>query len=168
MPAPHAPPSFAQPLPTVYVVAATVANAAKLVANLEDALGANGDFCLKASSHQQLQAPQLAAPDAVLLVAPPLGASNAQSSQAQDAMMQLRQALVAQQQHFQVLFAQGDALVNNALSALCNWFPQAAALQARRAALREHGNLARWTWTCDTCSDPECELKLFKGLVNTD
>ena len=167
MPAPIAPPSVAPSTPpTVYVVAAMLADASNLVANLEGALGANGDFYLKACNHQQLQTPQLAAHDAVLLMAPALGASNTQSSQAQDLTMQLRQALVAQQQHFQVLFAQGDALVNNAMSALCNWFPQATALQARRAALREHGNLARWAWACDTCSDPECELRLFKGLVD--
>ncbi len=168
MPSSTALPARTTALPVVYVVAADGNSAAKLVAHLAQLLGANADFALLASSHALLQPTLLAAQDAVLLLAPPLGASNAQASQAQDAMMALRQALVAQQQHFQVLFAQGDALVNNAMVALCNWFPQAVALQARRAALREHGNLARWTWTCDTCSDPECELKLFKGLVNTD
>ena len=150
----------------VRVAAASEQMAQQLIEQLQTTLGTPNDWLWQADTYATLHSARQATGDAVLLLAPPLGASNAQASQAQDAMMALRQALVARQQHFQVLFAQGDALVNNAMGALCNWFPQAAALQARRAALREHGNLARWTWTCDTCSDPECELKLFKGLVN--
>ena len=83
-------------------------------------------------------------------------------------MMELRNQLAGCQQAFQVLFSQGDALAGGILAALCNWFPHAAALQAQRATLRERGNLARWNWSCDTCSDPECELRLFKGLIAAD
>lgn len=161
-PHPHQPTT----VPTVYVVAALSEDASELVANLQGLMGASSDFLLHATCHQQLQPLQLACEDAVLLIAPALTASNAQSSQAQTVMMQLRQALVARQQHFQVLFSQGNTLVNDAMSALCNWFPQSPALQVRRAALREHGNLARWAWSCEKCSDPECELRLFKGLID--
>lgn len=158
-------PDTAAPPDTVHVVASTAQEASLLIAILQPLLGANTDFHLKAASHHQFGKLPHTTQQAVLLLAPTLTASNAEASQAQTAMMQLRQALVARQQPFQVLYAQGAALVDDAMNALCNWFPDAPSLQARRSALREHGNLARWSWACEKCSDPECELRLFKGLV---
>ncbi|MFE1571053.1 hypothetical protein [Comamonas odontotermitis] len=152
----------------VHVVACAVEDACALAASLQHALGAEDCFHFRPGAAMQLDARALGATDALLLLTPPLSASNTQVQHAQDALMQLRADLVSQRQPFQVLFSQGTRLLDDALTALCNWFPQAPALQARRSALREHGNLTRWSWNCEKCSDPECEFRLFKGLTSSE
>lgn len=152
----------------VHVVACAVEDACALAANLQHAPGAEDCFHFRPSAAMQLDARTLGATDALLLLAPPLSASNTQVQHAQDALMQLRADLVSQRQPFQVLFSQGTRLLDDALTALCNWFPETPALQARRSALREEGNLARWSWSCEKCSDPECEFRLFKGLTSSE
>lgn len=148
----------------VHVVACAAKDADALAASLQHALGAENGFRFFPSTAEPFNTRLLDTTDALLLLAPPLGASNAQGQPAHDALMQLRAALLNQRQPFQVLFSQGARLQDDALTALCNWFPDAPALQARRSALREHGSLARWNWSCEKCSDPECEFRLFKGL----
>ena len=147
----------------VRVAAASLELADQLVALLQAALGAPADLRLRADTQSSLLE-SLDSGDAVLLIAPPLSASNGAASDAQATLMRTRQQLVARAQPFQLLYSQGDRLVDDALTALCNWFPNAHSLQARRAALREHGNLSNWSWTCEKCSDPECEFRIFKGL----
>lgn len=151
----------------VRVAAASEQMAQQLIEQLQTTLGAPIGWLWQAETYASLHNANLATNDAVLLLAPPLGASNGSDSSAQTALMQTRQQLVAQGRAFQLLFSQGPRLLEEALTALCNSFPDAPALQARRAALREHGNLSRWSWSCEKCSDPECELRLFKGLLNT-
>ena len=129
-------------------------------------LGAPTDWQWQACAYAALQDTSVAAHEAVLLLAPPLGASTGSAGDDQAQLMLARQRLVAQGQAFQLLFSQGPRLLDEALTALCNHFPSAPALQARRAALGEHGSLARWSGACDTCSDPDCERRLFQGLLS--
>ena len=148
----------------VRVAAASEQMAQQLIEQLQTTLGTPNDWLWQADTYATLHSARQATGDAVLLLAPPLGASNGSDSDAQTALMQTRQYLVAHGWAFQLLFSQGPRLLDDALTALCNSFPDAPALQARRAALREHGNLSRWSWSCEKCSDPECEFRLFKGL----
>ena len=166
------PPALATSTPPstacVHVVACVLEDACALAASLQHALGAEGDFHFRPSAVEPFDASVLSTTDALLLLVPPLGASNTPGQNAQDALMHLRTDLVNQRQPFQVLFSQDARLLDDALTALCNWFPDAPALQARRSALREHGSLTRWNWSCEKCSDPECEFRLFKGLVASE
>lgn len=59
---------------------------------------------------------------------------------------------------FQVVYGSGTARSGSALAAL-----RAAGLLG--AAPAPSGPQAPWTWTCDKCSDPACEHRLFTRLV---
>lgn len=59
---------------------------------------------------------------------------------------------------FQVVYGSGSARLQGALAAL-----RAAGLLGP-AAPRDEAE-APWTWTCDKCSDPACEHRLFTRLV---
>ncbi|MCS4292795.1 hypothetical protein M2375_001001 [Comamonas sp. BIGb0152] len=159
--------------PKVYLAAITCEDSTGLAAQLNPYLASHPAaeppaFLLQACSLAQLlhrlDLP-MAAADAVLLMAPPLSASPIQDSQAQALLMQTRLQLVARAQAFQLLFSQGQRLEQEALAALCNWYPKAAALQALRTALRAAGHSTRQGWSCEKCSDPDCELRLFQDLV---
>ncbi|WP_148293253.1 hypothetical protein [Comamonas sp. B-9] len=164
--------------PTVYLASAACEDAAQLAQQLAHYL-AQGDtasppaWVLQACSFAQLTASPtsdmpaavLARHDAVLLLAPPMRDSASQTDPAQTLLMQARLHLVAQGQAFQLLFSQGHRLEQEALAALCNWFPLAPGLQALRMALRQSNPGARARWNCEKCSDPDCELRLFQGLI---
>jgi hypothetical protein len=165
--------------PTVYLASAAFADAAQLAQPLAHYLAqcdtaSPPAFALQACSFAQLSdsptaevsAVFLARHDAVLLLAPPMRDSASQSDPAQTLLMQARLHLVAQGQAFQLLFSQGHRLEQEALAALCNWFPQAPGLQALRMALRQSNPGARARWNCEKCSDPDCELRLFQGLIS--
>jgi hypothetical protein len=157
-------------------------DSAGLAAQLGDYLArdpatAPAAFSLQACSLAQLLTLPMAAKDAVLLMAPPLSARPADASQTHEAhqtgeaadtqvlLMHTRLQLVARGQAFQLLFSQGQRLKQEALAALCNWFPNAEALQALRMALRANNHGARPGWSCEKCSDPDCELRLFQDLL---
>ncbi|MEJ5029201.1 hypothetical protein [Comamonas sp. MYb69] len=164
--------------PTVYLASAACEDAAQLAQQLAHYL-AQGDtasppaWVLQACSFAQLTASPtsdmpaavLARHDAVLLLAPPMRDSASQTDPAQTLLMQARLHLVAQGQAFQLLFSQGHRREQEALAALCNWFPLAPGLQALRTALRQANPGARARWNCEKCSDPDCELRLFQGLI---
>lgn len=165
--------------PTVYLASAACADAAQLAQQLAHYLApcdtaSPPAFVLQACSFAQLSdSPTADAPgvflarhDAVLLLTPPMRASASQADPAQTLLMQARLHLVAQGQAFQLLFSQGHRLEQEALAALCNWFPQAPGLQALRMALRQSNPGARARWNCEKCSDPDCELRLFQGLIS--
>lgn len=59
---------------------------------------------------------------------------------------------------FQVVYGSGTARSGSALAAL-----RAAGLLGAAPAPNEPQ--APWTWTCDKCSDPACEHRLFTRLV---
>ncbi|PUE30518.1 AAA family ATPase [Limnohabitans sp. Jir72] len=76
----------------------------------------------------------------------------------------VRHALERSGIHYRVVYGQGPQRLNNALLALGL---QGEDEQARQ--LREQAQFAinqgRTTWQCNECSDPECEHKLFTGLL---
>lgn len=76
----------------------------------------------------------------------------------------LRQALHQAGIAYQVVYGQGQQRLNNALLAL--GLP-GEDLEAQ--ALREQSQFAinqgRTVWQCNECSDPDCEHKLFTGLL---
>jgi HTH-type transcriptional repressor of NAD biosynthesis genes len=76
----------------------------------------------------------------------------------------LRQALNRAGLAFQVVYGQGPQRLNNALLALGLPSQDLAALE-----MREQSQFAihqgRTVWQCNDCSDPECEHRLFTGLL---
>jgi len=64
---------------------------------------------------------------------------------------QVRTALERGGIAYRVIYGSGDERLTNALVAL--------------QQLRHPASDKRWTWDCDKCSDPECEHRLFTGLL---
>lgn len=54
--------------------------------------------------------------------------------------------------HYRVVYGSGPERLRNALAAIDSTL-------APQAAVRN------WTWSCEKCSDPDCEHRLFTGLV---
>lgn len=71
----------------------------------------------------------------------------------------LRKALMDANLSFAVVHGEGAEQLANAWNAI----NAAADPDARRSAAR--GATAAWSWSCDKCSDPACEHKLFSDLV---
>lgn len=70
---------------------------------------------------------------------------------------------------YTVIYGQGQDRLNNALLAL-GWdtaatHPTLAAAQATRTEGQYGLNRGRTVWTCDTCSDADCEHRLFTDLI---
>jgi hypothetical protein len=100
--------------------------------------------------------------DQVLLMGLDLPAPHAAKPAQDSADQQLRQALSKTDLPYTVVYGTGAARLGNALGALqglagCGHPPgmPATSLQARRP----------WVWTCDTCSDPDCERRLLSDLL---
>ncbi len=75
----------------------------------------------------------------------------------------LRARLQALKLPFQVVYGEGPGLLNNALLALGLTTDEAA--QAQREAAQFNLNRGRTPWSCEKCSDPDCEHRLFTGLL---
>ena len=89
------------------------------------------------------------------------GASNPQEQQSLATERACRQALLRSGAAFQVLqgsLAQRMETVLNSLGLQTD----TAAAQSRQFAL----NGGRTPWRCESCSDPDCEHRLFTGLLN--
>lgn len=76
----------------------------------------------------------------------------------------LRKQLHALGLPYRVIYGAGPNRLANALLALGLPAPDAGAQQAREQAQFDL-NRGRTPWSCDTCSDPDCEHKLFTGLL---
>jgi nicotinamide riboside kinase len=63
---------------------------------------------------------------------------------------------------YQVVYGHGPQRLRSALQALtaCGLLPGAA----REGEGKEKAGAAGWVWTCDKCSDPACEHRLFTQL----
>jgi hypothetical protein len=76
----------------------------------------------------------------------------------------IRQALEQAGIPYQVVYGQGQQRLNNALLAL-----GLPGEDLESQALREQSQFAinqgRTVWQCNECSDPDCEHKLFTGLL---
>jgi hypothetical protein len=76
----------------------------------------------------------------------------------------VRQALTRAGVAYRVVYGQGQQRLNNALLALGLPGENDTARQLREQA-QFAINQGRTVWQCNECSDPECEHKLFTGLL---
>jgi hypothetical protein len=76
----------------------------------------------------------------------------------------VRQALERADIAYHVVYGQGHQRLNNALLALGLPGEDNAARTTRENA-QFAINEGRTVWQCNECSDPECEHKLFTGLL---
>jgi nicotinamide riboside kinase len=65
----------------------------------------------------------------------------------------IREALARAQVPYRVVYGRGDERLRNALSAI------------EAGSAESHTGNSNWVWTCDKCSDPDCEHRLFSSLV---
>ena len=129
--------------------------ATELCGQLRTTLTAHPEFVFSAD------APSLAAHDLALL----LGLDPAHtdfSAQAQQDNA-LREQLQTLGLPYRVVYGAGPARLVNALLALGLPAPDADAQQTREQAQFDL-NRGRTPWSCEKCSDPVCEHKLFTGL----
>ena len=72
----------------------------------------------------------------------------------------VREALARAGVGFRTVYGLGEERLANAVAAVAPWVPgpRAPGTSAGQAASRA------WVWTCDKCSDPECEHRLFTSL----
>lgn len=100
--------------------------------------------------------------DRVLLMGLDLPTPNAGKPAQDNADQRLRQALAKTDQPYTVVYGTDAARLANALGALqglagCS-NPQATLASSAQARWP-------WVWTCDTCSDPDCERRLLSDLL---
>ncbi|WP_146187737.1 ATPase [Limnohabitans sp. T6-5] len=76
----------------------------------------------------------------------------------------LRQALDRAGIAYRVVYGQGHQRLNNALLAL-GWTGEDDAARMTRENAQFAINQGRTVWQCNECSDPDCEHKLFTGLM---
>ena len=99
----------------------------------------------------------------ILLCVNPEDAGNAQT---------WRAILLAQGLPFQVIHGIGQELVTQCLLALLppdcfnpSGFAMTSAMASDLEGLERKAMPARWQGVCETCSDPDCEQRLFSGLL---
>jgi nicotinamide riboside kinase len=73
----------------------------------------------------------------------------------------VREALARHGIAYRIVYGQGLERLANTLSAIASSAPQ---LALRPAALSGESPV-RWAWNCEKCGDPECEHRLFSGLL---
>jgi hypothetical protein len=71
----------------------------------------------------------------------------------------VRAALQRAGVHYQVVYGTGPQRLQGALAAL-----QGLGIACGVPPAPSVGR--PWVWVCEKCSDPECEHRLFRGLVN--
>ena len=99
----------------------------------------------------------------ILLCVNPEDAGNAQT---------WRAILLAQGLPFQVIHGIGQELVTQCLLALLppdcfnpSGFAMTSAMVSTLEGLARKAMPVRWQGVCETCSDPDCEQRLFSGLL---
>ncbi|MGZ5787345.1 MAG: AAA family ATPase, partial [Ramlibacter sp.] len=68
---------------------------------------------------------------------------------------QIRDALERAAVPYRMVYGSGDERLRNALAAIDSASPEDRRVTAAARS---------WTWSCDKCSDPDCEHRLFTGL----
>jgi len=101
----------------------------------------------------------------ILLCISPEDAANAQA---------WRAILLAQGLPFQVIHGIGQELVTQCLLALLppdvfnpSGFAMTSAMASDLEGLARKAMPVRWQGVCETCSDPDCEQRLFSGLLQS-
>jgi nicotinamide riboside kinase len=77
----------------------------------------------------------------------------------------VREALARADVGFRTVYGRGEERLANAIAAIdpfiAPWVPGLASA----GATASEGAPRAWVWTCDKCSDPECEHRLFTSLA---
>ncbi len=76
----------------------------------------------------------------------------------------LRAALARGKVPYQVVYGKDVARTRNALNAIETIATHADGMSARSRFSLNYSQ--PWVWNCEKCSDPECEHRLFSGLLN--
>ena len=74
----------------------------------------------------------------------------------------VREALARAGVSYRTVYGQGPDRLGSALAAIAPLLPASFAPDAAPAASRP------WIWTCDKCSDPDCEHRLFTSLAGRE
>jgi len=135
----------------------------QLASELRDVLSARGLSHVIVAVHDAppLAAPSPPAPGPTLLMGLDPPALPEASARRDAADRRLRDALAQAGIVYQVVYGQGAARLQSALRALQAWLP----CEPGAAAIQGEDSLARWVWSCDTCSDPQCERRLLSDLL---
>ena len=142
----------------VAVFGAPGTGAAALTKRLQEALNAHPEFEITAP-----EAPEVGH-DLVLLLGLPSGTTSTEARATQSAADNaLRARLQALGLPFRVVYGEGLEQLNNALLAL--GLTADAAAQLEREVAQFDLNRGRTPWSCEKCSDPDCEHRLFTGLL---
>ena len=115
---------------------------------------------------QRLDRPPSQNPQDLFLWSQPLTWQNTAghaASASQETERACRQALLSSGAHFQVLQGDTQQRINTVLTRL-GLLPDTTQAQARQFAL----NGGRTPWRCESCSDPDCEHRLFTGLMGRE
>jgi HTH-type transcriptional repressor of NAD biosynthesis genes len=140
----------------IVVLGAPGTGAAELQRQLHTALAARPEFLLADDTQP------LAAHDFALLMG--LDQPHAEPSRQAHQDSALREQLQTLGLPYRVVYGAGPTRLVNALLALGLAPPDAGAQQTREQAQFDL-NRGRTPWSCEKCSDPECEHKLFTGLL---
>ena len=73
----------------------------------------------------------------------------------------VREALARANVHFRTVYGRGDERLANALAAIAPLVPGLPLPGGDGPGASSRP----WVWTCDKCSDPECEHRLFTSLA---
>ncbi|HYW56465.1 MAG TPA: hypothetical protein VE934_05880 [Polaromonas sp.] len=83
----------------------------------------------------------------------PRGGQDAPEAETTD--VRLRSALATAGISYKVIYGCGPELLQHALGAVDALVSDQTSLHSRKP----------WVWTCDTCSDPQCERRLLSDLI---
>ena len=92
------------------------------------------------------------------------GSQGAERSEQARIDARLREQLQALDLPFRVVYGTGPDRLTNALLALGLSVPDSEIRETREAAQFDL-NRGRTPWSCEKCSDPDCEHRLFTGLL---
>jgi nicotinamide riboside kinase len=77
----------------------------------------------------------------------------------------LRQTLDDAHIAYRVIYGLGDDRLHNAIKSISLNAINSVAAYAVNTWTTEHKYSEKWVWSCDKCSDPECEHQLFSQLL---
>lgn len=150
---------MAQPSRCIVVLGAAGTGAAELTRHLSLVLAASASWRLSLDTEPSAQH------DFALLMGldlPCIGPVDPGAREREDS--RLRQRLHALDLPYRVVYGAGRARLTNGLLALGLAVPDVSVQQTRIDAQFEL-NRGRTPWSCEKCSDPACEHKLFTGLL---
>jgi hypothetical protein len=98
--------------------------------------------------------------DRVLLMGLDLASGHTDRSSQRATDAQLRRQLEQAGLAYTVIYGAGAARLQNALAALPTLWPCSAAQP--QPPVKQ----GPWVWACDSCSDPDCERRLFSALLS--